>query len=75
MRKSFGSSNSENRFAGGSTPKGRGTHVLGKILKIGLPEAAHQRDAELIFFAKILKIGLPEAAHQRNAELIFSVKF
>ena len=39
----------ENRFAGGSLPEGRRTNSLGKNMKIGLPEAAYQRDAELLF--------------------------
>ena len=43
--------------------------ILDEILKIGLPEAAHQRDEEL-FLGKILKISLPEATHQRDEELV-----
>ena len=45
---SFFRQNPQNRFAGGSLPKGRRTYFLGKDLKIGLPEAAYQRDTELI---------------------------
>ena len=41
--------NSENRFARGSLPKERGTDSLDKNMKIGLPEAACQRGAELMF--------------------------
>ena len=42
--------------------------MFGKIMKIGLPEAAYQRDTEL-FVGNILKIGLPEAAYTSNTEL------